>query len=215
MKNSIISKVKNKTWDFCHYFIKKQYKSNYCRRDPITIISCNCIGGVLYHALDLKFSSPTINLFMTCEDFIKFCERLPYYLSVEIKPYSGEIHRDYPLGSLDDIVLYFVHYNSYEEAKKKWEQRVARINWENIYIIATDRDGFSLELLDRFLNLPYQNKKIFCHKEYLACGEIVYIRGFENEQEVGGLMSRTQGGHYLIDQFDWVNWFNGHTEEEA
>ena len=76
----------------------------YCGEAP-TIISHNCIGGVLSHELGLKFLSPTVNLFMVNEDFIKFCENLEYYLSLDITPYDGEI-KIYPLGRCGDLVLF-------------------------------------------------------------------------------------------------------------
>ena len=42
----------------------------------VTILSMNCTGGILYHELGLPFLSPTINLYIQAEDFIRFCERL-------------------------------------------------------------------------------------------------------------------------------------------
>ena len=35
-----------------------------------TIISSNCIGGVIYSDLHRKFLSPTINLFFSAKDFL-------------------------------------------------------------------------------------------------------------------------------------------------
>lgn len=209
--SNLFTKIKRRindyVWNLQHKGVRETYKQNYQGNNP-TIISCNCIGGILYHELNLQFLSPTINLYMNCEDFIKFCERLEYYLSLEIVPYEGEIERDYPLGMLGDLLLYFVHYKSLEEAKSKWNNRKSRINWDNIYIIATDRDGLTDELLARFLALPYINKKIFAHFPRDE-KEVVYIKGYENEKQIEGLMFKTLGGHYLIDQFDWVNWLNG------
>lgn len=203
----ITRRINDYVWNLQHKRVRETYKQIYHGNNP-TIISCNCIGGILYHELDLQFLSPTINLYMNCEDFIKFCERLEYYLSLEIAPYEGEIERGYPLGMLGDLLLYFVHYKSLEEAKSKWNSRKSRINWDNIYIIATDRDGLTDELLARFLALPYTNKKIFTHFSSDE-KDIVYIKGYESEKQIEGLMFKTLGGHYLIDQFNWVDWLNG------
>lgn len=41
-----------------------------------TLIARDCVCGVLYHQLGLKFRSPTINLFFTPEDFNWFCPHL-------------------------------------------------------------------------------------------------------------------------------------------
>lgn len=206
-----IKKLENKLelfiWKYKHKRVNEDYLRRFQGKKP-TIISCNCIGGVLYHELNLQFQSPTINLYMKCEDFIKFCEKMEYYLSLEITKYNGPIERDYPLGMLGDLVLYFVHYRSLEEAKEKWEIRKRRMNMENIFIIATDRDGCNDELLERFSKLPYQHKKMFAHLPYKRYKDVVYITGFEKEQQIEGLTLKTKGGHYLVDQFDWVAWLN-------
>lgn len=41
-----------------------------------TILSTNCIGGVMYHNLNLKFLSPTINLWISPHDYIKILKVL-------------------------------------------------------------------------------------------------------------------------------------------
>lgn len=35
-----------------------------------TIFASNCIGGIIYHNLGLKFLSPTVNLWIEPEDYI-------------------------------------------------------------------------------------------------------------------------------------------------
>lgn len=210
MKNyikKVSNKIKQYCWKYKHKKVKKDYIERYKGKNP-TIISCNCIGGIIYNELNLQFLSPTINLYMNCEDFIKFCENMEYYLSLEIKEYNGDIEREYPLGMLDDLLLYFVHYKSLDEAREKWNSRKKRMNMDNIFIIANDRDGFNIELLNRFSKLPYKNKKIFTHLPYDGYTDVVYLKGYENEEQIEGLMHRTKGGHYLIDQFDWVEWLN-------
>lgn len=206
-----INKIKNRVWlsrwKSKHIQVQNDYRKRYCGEAP-TIISHNCIGGVLSHELGLKFLSPTVNLFMVNEDFIKFCENLEYYLSLEIMPYHGEIKREYPLGTCGDLVLYFVHYNSFDEAKKKWNDRRKRVNLDNIYIIATDRDGFNENLLQRFEKLPYKNKKLFSHVPIKNSEDIVYIKGYENNSQIEPLTNKVDGGYYLIDQFDWVSWLS-------
>ena len=46
-----------------------------------TILCNNCVGGVILHELGERFNSPTVNLFFGAEDYIKFLEKLDYYLS--------------------------------------------------------------------------------------------------------------------------------------
>lgn len=55
-------KIKQKYRKILRGRIDKKNRSLLKNRD-ITIISANCVGGVIYHDLGLAFNSPTINLF--------------------------------------------------------------------------------------------------------------------------------------------------------
>lgn len=192
-------------WSYQHQQVVKNHRARFSGKIP-TILSCNCTGGVLYHDLGLQFTSPTINLYMRFPDFLRFLEHLEYYLTLHITPYEGDIKRDYPLGRLGDLVLYLVHYPSVEEADQKWQARKKRMDMKNIFVIATDRDGFSSEYLPRFNALPYR-KKIFTHKP-VDSPDCVCIPGAPGDTQVRGLMEATSRGHRVIDAFDWVGWFN-------
>lgn len=69
----------------------------------ISLISMNCIGGTFYHDMNCKFLTPTVNLFFTASDFIKFVNDLDYYLSFTPVVEMGE---KYPIGTLDDIKIF-------------------------------------------------------------------------------------------------------------
>lgn len=197
----------NKIWNLNRRKQNNYYKNNIKNKD-FTIFSSNCTGGVLYHDLGLKFLSPTINLYMNCEDFIKFCEDPKKYFSYEIEQYTGDIKRDYPIGVLGDITLFFVHYKSLDEAIEKWNERKQRVNWDNIFVIATNRGGFNSELSERFDKLPY-NKVLFVNKPDNNPNHF-YIKGFEESEQVGILVDKTDyiSGKRIYDQFDWVKFFN-------
>ena len=47
--------------------------------ENFSIISSNCIGGILCHDLNVRYNSPTVNMFFVAADFVKFCSRIPYY----------------------------------------------------------------------------------------------------------------------------------------
>ena len=81
-----------------------------------TILCNNCVGGVILHELGERFNSPTVNLFFGAEDYIKFLEKLDYYLSQTLVEVQSD--KDYPVAKLDDITIYFMHYPSFDEAKE-------------------------------------------------------------------------------------------------
>lgn len=90
--------------------------------------------------MHMRFLSPTINLFFKEPDFVRFVQNLEHYINTELKLVWGE---EYPIGYLDDILVYFMHYQNCSEAKESWEKRKQRINWNKIIVIATDMEGFN------------------------------------------------------------------------
>ncbi len=179
----------------------------------VSILSMNCTGGILSHDLGLQFRSPTINLYMRAEDFIKFCEHLEYYLAIDHfvectdKSIVGE--RSYPVAFLGDLTLFLVHYHSISEAEKKWNERKKRLDKDNLVILNTDREGMNESLKERFEHLPYR-KVMFTHlpdKRHPSC---FHIKGYEKDACVG-ILTDAQGytGKRVVDQFDYVTFFNG------
>lgn len=170
-------------------------------------------GGVVSHELGLRFNSPTVNLWFKPEEFIRFLSRLEYYL------YDCKICMDenisnqygYPVGKLDDINVYFTHYESFEQAERKWNERLQRINMDNLYIIMVEKDGCTEEDIFAFENLKYNHKVIFTAKEYPQYCSTYYIpRSEVDENNVKNLcdyQSKFTGKRWL-DEFDWISFLN-------
>ncbi len=114
-------RLKTWVWAYNRKRIMRQ-ASQRLRSGNVTILSMNCTGGILYHDLGLRFLSPTINLYMEAEDFIRFCENLPDYLALnhleECRDPAVLSGRSYPVACLGDIKLFLVHYASVELAEK-------------------------------------------------------------------------------------------------
>jgi len=202
----IYRKLKNFCWKKCRKKVNKDLRAKLTNLN-VSIISNNCTGGVISHDLGLKFLSPTVNLFMTAEDFIKFCEKLEHYLSVDIIEEIADTDRNYPVGKLEDITLYFVHYQTFEEARAKWLERKKRVKLNNIRIFGCDRDGMTADLMDRFDKLPYP-KVLFTHLP-IKRSNIYYIKGYEKEKEVGFVLEGIGWrGKRIIDQFDYITFLN-------
>lgn len=171
-----------------------------------TILSQNCIGGVIYSDLGEKFLSPTINLYMNSLDFIKFLENIEHYLSIEKMEF---IENEYPIGRLEDLIIHFVHYKNAKEAQEKWNERKRRINWENVFIIMTDRDGCNSQIMQRFESLPYRNKIMFTHQK-ANYDWAIYLKRYEKEKEVGSLVEFANifGTRFYQEGFNCVEWLN-------
>ncbi len=157
----------------------------------ISIISMNCIGGIIYHDCGQRFLSPTINLFFEPSDFIKFVNNLDYYLDVVPEVSMGE---EYPIGFLKDIKIYFMHYDTPEEALEKWEERKKRINRDKIFVIMVERDGFTKEDFENFKKIEYP-KILFAKTKEYKDKDVVYFERYKNMEQLPDIIP----GRYIYE----------------
>lgn len=132
------------------------------KKNPPTILSNNCWGGITYHSLDLEFTSPLINMFVRDGSYLKLLSNLRYYMETPLEdggtavnPVTGEV---YPLGKCGDVTLHFNHASSFEEANRDWEKRKKRINWDNLFVMMYTESKKSADAFDL---LPYEKKICF------------------------------------------------------
>ena len=159
---SLFSKIKAKLQNERNNRKAKFARSKLGDKD-ISIISQNCIGGIFSHDMQWQFRSPTVNLYIPAKDYMKFVQELERYLAAEL---TLERVEQYPVGRLGDIEVHFVHYNSWQEAKAAWERRKARVNWDRILILSTDRDGFDEQVFEQWKALPYPKLLFTANKKY-------------------------------------------------
>ncbi len=146
---------KFREWEWEKY---KKWRYSRLKSTDFTIISSNCVGTVIYYDLGLPFLSPTINLTIGMNDFVKFAENLKWYMEREVEEVEDE--SGVPTGLLGDIKVHFVPYKNFEE-EAKWKERKQRINWDNLFFIGSERGDCTYETVRRFEQLPYKNKVIF------------------------------------------------------
>lgn len=187
----------------------KQKRVKKLKNNDFSIISSNCIGMFMYKDMGLKDLSPTINLSIPMNDFVKMAENLRWYMEQKIT--KAETKEDYPVGFLGDVEIRFIHYSTFEEAVWKWEERKKRINWDNLFIAGAERDGCTYGTIRCFQQLPYKNKVIFTHVRYPEFPSAYYIKGFEEEKEVGVITFFKEQflKRRYLDDFDYVKFLNG------
>lgn len=174
-----------------------------------TIFSANCNGAMILHDMQCRFNSPFVNLFISADDFIKFLKDPKKYLNAE--PVEISSKKAFPVGKVEDITVYFMHYKSFDEARLKWVERSKRVDMNNLFIMMTDKNGCTEKHIAEFDNLPYKNKVIFTHKPYPQYKSAYYIKGFEDKKEVGTLSDDKSGffKRRWLDDFDYVKFLNG------
>ena len=154
-----------------------------------TVLSQNCIGGVFYHDMGLQFTSPMINLYMTGKDFVSFVLNLDYYLSLELRMTWGE---EYPIGYLDDVAIYFMHYHTCQEAEAEWEKRKTRIIRDNIIVFCTDMVDFTDEVYKRWRQIPYPKILFTAKREYANESDTVFFPEYERNGKVPDLIPKRE-----------------------
>ena len=189
------------------YFYRKTL-----RKRDITLITNNCIGGIIYHDMHLQFRSPTINLYFDNEEFIRFCTYLDEYLSLEVEECTS-IEKTFPVGVLHglhgDVHIYFMHYVSFKQAVAKWNERKLRINYNNIHVIM-EAQRCSFSTLAKFNDIPFTNKVVLTDGiQKIAHSFPIRSDFYGDSYWPGKLLEYPPRGLYrYMEQFDYVQFIN-------
>ena len=140
---TIIKPYYHKLQRLCKWYRRIGLK---CR--DFTIISNNCAGGYVYQYFGIPYCTPTEGLYFTTDDYIKLIQRPEYYFKHEValinpqKSTLAKLGKDihYPVGLIDDIEVYFMHYHNPEEALSKWYRRASRMNFGKLYFLLTETE---------------------------------------------------------------------------
>lgn len=185
-----------------------------------TLISQNCVGGVIYSNLGLEFRSPTINMFIEDENFVKLVEHLEYYMSLEAEPLCEKFVDPidssivYPKIRVGDIEICCLHYKSCKEAVDAWERRKRRINLNNVYVIGNSWNLHeNEELIKRLSNLDYKTV-IFTYQSFktdkcIDLNEEYWTKDKRNivRPNLTDWMPHS-AYRYFEKKFDFVKWLN-------
>lgn len=139
--------------------------------EGISIISQNCIGGIIYHDLERENLSPTINLFLGASDFMNFVLNIQKYLDIEMKINWLET---YPVGMLDDIYIFFRHNITCTDALNAWNRRKDRIRFDRILVLCTDRFQFDDKVYITWETIQYPKLLYTCHKKYAGINAVYF-----------------------------------------
>ena len=207
---SIFNQIREKEYLF--YKIRRRWR---LRNKDVTIISSNCSGAFMYYDLGMQYRTPTVNLSIEMKDFVKMAGNLKWYMEQE--PVESEEKVPCPVGLLGDIKIYFIHYDSFDQGRRKWEERKKRINWENIFIVGSEKDGCTYETIKNFEELPFENKVIFTRIEYPEFPSACCIKGFEDQKELGVItyFKKQVLKRRYLDDFDYVSFLNKMKKDRA
>ncbi|WP_051217571.1 DUF1919 domain-containing protein [Paenibacillus assamensis] len=218
--NRFIRVISEKCMDRIRNIARNRQRRRLINKTP-TIISNNCVGGIIYHDLGLPFNSPTINLYFEHDEFIKYVTYLEEYTKTELFE-DTETEDNFPVGVLrneyGEVRLYFMHFSSFEEAKEKWVERTKRIDFTNIFIIMDGVLHYTKEDLEQFDDIRYTNKVILTNGVESSCKASYPLYFYDETYFDGKLLtfrSKFSTKRYL-DEFDYVAFLNagGSNENE-
>lgn len=183
----------------------------------VSIITNHCMGGFMYHDLGLQFHSPTINLKIVPDEFIEFVEHIEYFLQQEVLE-CLDITSPCPVGMIPykdgqgNIHIHFVHYKTFADGARKWKERAQRVDLKNIVVFLTARDGCEESTLQRFENLPYQQRICYTNEPHPEFPHCKYAR-LDNSKPLVGYISDMVNifgkRAFECNGFNYVEFING------
>ena len=208
----IVRKIR-KTWrSILRYPIKAKCAKSTGDKSSVTVFCSNCLGGIIYNTLGMRFDSPTINMFIQPYDFIRFLREYPAYMEAERFELQEmgkyPVVRCYKKNSEEYITLFCVHYKCAEDVAEKWRERSKRVT-EDIRVIMAQRDGCTDEDLMEFDKLPFK-KVCFTCKPYPQYDWAVCVKSNKQSPDSGEVIDLTQyanwhTGKRHIDNFDYIS----------
>ena len=188
--------------NFLGYFRRKLFNG-----DTPTILSNICTAGFIYKMMNMPMLSPTINIGIESEDFIKLCKDPKKYLSEDIIIEGWErdhgnprLPKDMMVGRVLDISVYFTHISKDEDVSSRWNVMRKNVNWDNlIYVMAEHQrlEPISFNSIKKFNEL--EGKKLFIGVHNMVPGEnCIYMK----EQ----YLSRRDIA--IENYFDLLGWLN-------
>ncbi len=218
MKRMIISlfyRIYNGIKEYCAKMWTKKLRRR-LKNSDFTLITNNCIGGIIYHDLGCRFDSPTINLFIKTDDYLSFVKNIEFYSKCELRDVTKNFECNYPVGELvsndsekPSINIHFQHYETFEVAEKTWKKRFTRVHYDNMFFIMEFYDDiYDVELLYEFDRLPYQ-KMALTHRFFEGVTDIISFDFYRGKQDIGKILKyKGISGKRYLDDWDYVAWLN-------
>ena len=164
----------------------------------ISIVSNNCVGGCLTHDLGLQYQSPTVGLQILPEEFPKFCKNIKHYLEQDLIEYK--INK-----IIDDIIICFQHYSTFEIGKEAWDRRRIRFNYDNIAYMFYSRDPKYTACVQEFVDYGFNKSVVFTENYDVD----IPVEHYKIVPPDGGnfLDIQSDGSRWYEQWFNQADWF--------
>lgn len=210
---NVISKIVDGYRSLYYLVLKKKLK-NYTP----TIIASDCFGTFVYHNLGLKFNSPTINLYFSKQDFVIFVNNLEGFLKSDIIEVFDDTKK-FPVGEIQyngkKVIVNFMHYDTFEEAKNKWNERKKRVDFSNIFVIQLIAEGLTEEDVVSFDKIKYKNKMLITYSNPVNSENVIVHNVFLRSDYKPGKILKYKTDYSMkkyMDDIDYIGFLNRTTE---
>ena len=166
------------------------------KRSRLSIISQNGWGGLVYHYLGLQFTSPFINMSVLESDMLKLMGNFKLYMEYDVRykteSFNDILGRYYPIGTIGDVELNFIHYKDFDDAVNTWEKRKKRLNYDNLFFMSYTEDR---KYADKFIEYDGLNKICFAPFRHES-NEIYYLESIEKGKPYWEMVTSSANGKY-------------------
>ena len=213
MKTKVYSQTRNIRNTLANLILSRRVK-----KKDFTIVSVDCWGSSIYQEMGLGYNTPFVGLFFYAPCFITLLSNLEQFLQSDLEfietskyPSANEDRRgkagNYPIGLLGgEVEIHFLHYESEEDARAKWNVRRARMNMDNLFVEFSDRNLCTKEHLLAFDNLPFRNKVVFTAQKHPDVRSAVWLSEFAAKPHIDNIYNKA---YYYKRHFDMADWLNG------
>lgn len=185
------------------------------KNDAYSLLSRNCIGGLLNHDLGQLHRSPTCDVyFVHLSQFVEFANNIEKYREMPIVSdgwnYVSDGESRYPKGLLGGAIeLYFPHDKSIEEANAKWQRRFARFNLNRSCVLVYAGQNPSAESKELFQSIKIAHKCLYVSQgSTLEENEFPLNRGDFDKSEFDILSLDSTRGIFNFEELDCAEWLN-------
>ena len=177
-----------------------------------SLLTSDCMAGLIYHTMGRQFLSPTINMSIKDPDFLKLLSDFDYYFEHDIE-FTESPH--YPIGFIGDgdkkIKIRFEHFKTNDEVVEKWHTRKERMT-DNVFVVVADQN-LTDDQMEQFRHLeehfPIRRKIMFTWNPERADGkEIFCVKPYGRERIKNWSKLRKDGFRDYEVFFDYVAWLN-------
>lgn len=134
------------------------------------------------------------------------------YVAAEVEEKGYHETENYPIGVIKredkQISIYFNHHKEFVEAKADWNRRKQRINYNNLFVIASTCNEENEDTILRWENVRKKVKGVVCFtaKEYPKIDYALQLRAFIGEEKCGKYMVEKKSK--ILKRFAWERVFN-------